>query len=133
VDFEEEYVAPLRYHTRGYTGDRSHDCRDHFKYEEFQIAETITKLESFTSALKAIENIDPLDFTQFVRGEVFVLIDSLLTSNFAKKRHQRKEAKTKEIETILKLCEAYCNLYSEWLSILPDWYSIVFFCNKSST
>jgi len=133
VDFEEEYIAPLRYHTRGYTGDKSQDCRDQFEYKELQIGKVITKLESFTSALKTPENIDPLDFTQFVRGKVFVLIDSLLTSNFVKKSHQRKETKREEIESILKLCKIYCNLYSEWLSVLPNYYHIVLFCNRSST
>lgn len=125
MEFSEEYVIPVRFHTRGYTGDKSHDCRDSFRYEEHTIHEAIITSESFVSALKTPESIDPFEFAQFVRGELFVLVDSLLTSHFTRKQQQNAKSGKTEVESVLGLCEVYCVLYEEWLKVLPKLYSAV--------
>ena len=65
-------------------------------------------------------------FTHFIRGELFVYIDMILTSNFALKKDQGVKVSKQEMKDILGLCEFYCKLYYSWLLALPDTFEAVY-------
>jgi len=59
------------------------------------------------------------EFSHYVRCELFIFIDSLLTTNFTFKKSQKIEIEGEELKAILLLCQDYCELYCEWLHNLP--------------
>ncbi len=67
--------------------------------------------------------LPPFEFSLFVRGELFVLIDSLLTSYFYRKA--LKEYVVSDMKLILNLCDDYVKLYCKWLYLLPRFYHSV--------
>jgi len=77
--------------------------------------------------MKAKKNIDAFEFTYFIRGELFVLIDFLLTSNFNIKSKHQEKISSNEMQAITSICELYCNLYDYWITSLPDLFSTVKF------
>ena len=118
-------MAPLRFYSHGYTGNKSYENRLDFNYADYDVKDCLTILESFITGLKTYNSIDPFEFTQFVRGRLFILIDSLLTSNFSIKAEHYMCAEKEELLSIVKLCETYIKFYNEWLSLLPRLYQSV--------
>ena len=66
------------------------------------------------------------EFTHFIRGELFVYIDIILTSNFHLKRDQGVKVSKQEMEDILEVCKFYCKFYHSWLLALPDTFEAVY-------
>ena len=112
--------------TRGYTGAKKQNQREEFFYT---LDESNVKARATIAKVKALivnpKSMSAFEFTQFVRGELFVIIDGLLTSNFQFKREQNAPVSEAELRVIQELCESYCRLYCKWLSLLPELYSSV--------
>ena len=70
-------IAPFRIYTQGYTGP-SDRARRFFKYSQTYKKEIESKLMSLIDSKFSVN--DPIEFTQFFRGELFFYIDSLITS-----------------------------------------------------
>ena len=104
-------------YTRGYTGAQKKNQRYETLYSED--IDNIKKIALFDciESLKKIDTISAFDFTHFVRGELFVYVDMLLTSNFKEKNPEDIEAE--EIDSIIETCKMYCDLYHTWLTVLP--------------
>ncbi len=115
--------APLRFYTRGYTGAKKSNQRDRYVFV----------LESLSRAIETIRKLietdlkllDPLEFTHFVRGELFVILDSALTSHFNAKKTTYSHFPLPAVEAILALSDAYLQLYCKWLKRLPELVSAV--------
>jgi len=122
-----DLIAPIRLYSRGYTGAKTQNQRESFIYIEDDVKNNIAKLRNFIINLGDFTKFTAFEFTHFVRAELFVLIDSLLTTNFLIKYDQNIPIEDRELRTILELCDAYCKLYVKWLSILPKIYGSVFF------
>lgn len=107
-------------HSRGYTGQKSSAFRNfQFSAKNVQeLIEVVQKLEKtdFTS-------LPPVEFTQFVRGKLFVLVDSLMTSY--KPRKENAFLKT-DLDIIMELCQACIKLICKWFNMLPQNLSNVF-------
>lgn len=125
MSIECERLAPLRSNTRGYTGCGDSDQRGNFVYIKENVQEMIdrTKLMIATN----FEGMDAFTLTHFVRGELFVFIDSLLATHFYSKAWERAESSKEEVDMILNACEVYCLLYCTWLEMFPRLYPSVLF------
>ncbi len=104
-------------YTRGYTGAKRQNQRETFVYIEDDVRTATARIRSLTAN---ICGMPAFDFTQLVRGELFVLADSLLTSNFQMKFEQSVSVPDAELQIILDFCDHYCQLYCKWLAALPD-------------
>lgn len=96
-----------------------------FVYSEEEMKLSMARIKSYGSLMASPGNASAFDITQFLRGELFVLIDCLLTTNFALKYMQRVEVQKPELAHILEVCDAYCALYGAWLSALPGFFDAV--------
>ena len=86
--------------------------------------EAIKKMQEIASNIQNCDN--PWDFTHFVRGNLFVLTDSLLTSYFRRKLAKKEDIPVKEIKQIISFTEEYIKFYCKWLESLADIYVSVF-------
>ena len=119
----------MRFHTIGYTGPRVDDQRDYFVYIEEEVIKAQEKIDNLLKT--NLNSVNPWEFTQFVRGELFVLIDSLLSTSFYQKRLANAKVSQNEMKTILTLCEKYVLLYCKWLQKLSAFQNdVLFFWNK---
>jgi hypothetical protein len=69
-------LAPLRRHSEGYTGPSRRTARD-FLLKLQSMTEMRQRLDQIL--LEEVPSISAYEITQYLRGELFVLIDSLLT------------------------------------------------------
>ena len=120
---EGDRIDSIRSHTRGYTGAKQKNQRELFFFAEETITEAIEQIQNLI--LTDLETMDPFQFTHFVRGSLFFLIDSLLASNFQIKEEQGGVIDDKELPSILDLCKNYCELYIKWLTLLPSLFGSV--------
>jgi len=109
--------------SRGYTGAKKLDQRENFIYIEEDVKTAIEQINKLIES--QFKSLDAFMFTQFVRGHLFVLVDSLLTSNFQNKEFQKPKIESKDITHIVALCDAYCQLYCKWLNLLPNYFVAV--------
>ena len=94
-----------------------------FLYSEEQIA--LYKEQVINLIDTNLECMDPFLFTHFIRADLFIFLDSLLTSNFEKKHSEKIKIEDKEIIAIDNFCVLICQLYCKWLSLLPNLFSLV--------
>ena len=118
-------MAPLRSFTRGYTGAKNQNQREYSFYIKEDANAKKEEISKTISSLKDIKSISPFEFTHFIRGDLFVFIDILLTANFKLKLEMKIEKE--ELLDIKDLCESYCEFYMEWLMALPSTYEKVIF------
>ena len=104
-------IAPFRSHTRGYSGQAKGAYRDwklnlaHQSHIESRVKEVIqTKFLCFESAHEC---------TQFIRGELYFYLDSILTL-FS---HQRAD----ELPLVIDLADLCFKLLLTWLEIFPNY------------
>eukprot|EP00826_Nyctotherus_ovalis_P003160 TRINITY_DN1063_c0_g1_i10.p2 TRINITY_DN1063_c0_g1~~TRINITY_DN1063_c0_g1_i10.p2 ORF type:complete len:172 (-),score=30.76 TRINITY_DN1063_c0_g1_i10:330-845(-) len=112
-------------HTRGYTGKKRTDGRGLFFSSNEDIARHMQKVENYAVMLSNPSSIPAFEFSHYIRCELFLFIDSLLTTNFTFKKSQGIEVEEKELRSILALCEIYCGFYCHWLANLPKVVSVV--------
>lgn len=113
----------MRSHTKGYTGPKADEQREYFVYIEEIVLQAHANVEDLIKT--NLDSLKPWDFTQFVRGELFVLIDSLLTTSFSQKKVANVKVPLNEMNLILNLCEGYVVLYCKWLQKLSIFQSAV--------
>ena len=113
----------MRFHTRGYTGRKDKDQRD----EIFYIGEDLNKIMEYvgryTNSLKKPKELNAFDFTHYVRGELFVHIDTLLTTYFEKANPL--DITEAQLSEIFNIFESYCVFYCNWLGILQNYFQDV--------
>ena len=111
-------------HTRGYTGPTWQNQRECFFFEQDEVDRANKQL------LKLIEDNlkakDAFEFTHLVRGELFLLVDSLLSSHFQAHEANKVPVEESQIRLIVEFCDNYCKLYCKWLSLLPPLFQMVF-------
>lgn len=122
---DETLVAPVRMHTRGYTGAKTQNQREAAFYLDEEARAIKTGVRETMVSLNNIPAISAFQFSQFVRAELFVYIDMLLTSNFHMKKENQAEVSESELNDILEICESYCKLYHNWLLALPETFKAV--------
>ena len=74
-----ELIAPFRMNSKGYTGQLKATLR------EWDFTEDNLKLHSMKARMlvkSGFNGFSPYDLTYFVRGDLFVLVDSLLTYTY---------------------------------------------------
>ena len=109
----------MRVHTQGYTGAKKADQRDTFSFNSAAVKSAIDRTAALTH--EKLRSLPPWDFTQFVRGELFVLLDSLLTTYFARVDNPNVQNwPATELKLIFDLWDAYLQLYCQWLEELPS-------------
>jgi hypothetical protein len=115
----------LRFHTRGYSGAKNQNQRESSFYSEEEAKSMKKTIQGVMLDLKDIESLPAFKFTHFMRGELFVYIDMILTSNFHLKEENNAMITKEEMEDILEICKLYCNLYHHWLLSLPNTFKAV--------
>lgn len=120
---EGDRIDSIRSHTRGYTGAKTKDQREFFFFAEEQVNEANELIQNLIDT--NFETMDPFLFTHFVRGNLFFLVDSLITSNFHIKEEHGATVDEKELHEIFALCNNYCQLYCKWLSLIPNLFGSV--------
>ena len=98
-------VAALRKHTRGYTGQKSVALRYQYpSVNEIQgVREKVKELVS-----NGFKSLNVLEYNQFVRGSLFILMDTLLT-NEIKKREKG------DVEAIVRMSEEVISMICKWI------------------
>jgi len=96
-----------------------------FFYSEEDINIKIEQIQNYCKIITNPVNVSAFEITHFLRGELFVLMDCLLTTNFMLKYMQGVETPKAELKHILEVCDSYCLLYATWLSVLPNLFDAV--------
>ena len=84
------------------------------------------KIQSIIINLNNIKETPAFEFRHFIRGELFVYIDMILTTNFHLKKEGGADIPKQEVEDILEICKFYCKLYHSWLAALPNTFEAVY-------
>jgi len=100
-------IAPVRTHTYGYTGQVSVTLRDY----DFQVSDIMTHERKLKNLLidDKLSGFDAFRLASFIRGDLFVLIDSILTLN------DRIEAQ--ECHQISSFMRYYINMALRWMNM----------------
>jgi hypothetical protein len=67
-----------------------------------------------------LKSLSAYEFTNFVRGELFVAIDCLMTTLFDSPASNAAIKTEADLALPFELFKAYIQLYCLWLKILPD-------------
>ncbi len=110
IPLDSPRLAPLRSFSRAYTGTLKKNSRSF----EFRDPDIKAGLEAIRQLWEA--KLDAYDWTQLVRGRIFVFVESLLTSCLGAKETLPKP----QIESIVEVCDAYLQAYNRWLNKLPE-------------
>ena len=105
-------IAPFRTHSLGYTGQQKSAFRD-FKFNPSYMALLSNRCrEIIDSEFKCFQR--PYEITQFLRGEFFYYVDSLLTmGNVVERAH---------LTEVVAFCELAFKLILKWYELLPQWF-----------
>eukprot|EP00831_Metopus_contortus_P028943 TRINITY_DN23915_c0_g1_i1.p1 TRINITY_DN23915_c0_g1~~TRINITY_DN23915_c0_g1_i1.p1 ORF type:complete len:154 (+),score=39.06 TRINITY_DN23915_c0_g1_i1:135-596(+) len=87
-------IAPLRFHTRGYTGAKRQDQREYYAYDYEEIKAINAQILKLISS--DLTSMKPYEFTHFVRGKLFAFVDAVFTSAFCQKILTKKKKKKKK-------------------------------------
>lgn len=112
----------MRRHTRGYTGQKSSTLRHTYptaKDVQDAIAQVTALIESNFASMGANE------YNQFVRGHLFVLVDSLATIQTLKTPQFKDEAMI-----TLELCTKVVKLMCKWLKLFPEYLQYYVECGQ---
>jgi len=101
-------LAPFRLHSIGYTGQKIQAYRKftYTKQLNTEKSNTILKLSSFNS-------MDPYNFTQILRGDIFFYADSLLSLSY------NYGPISEDLEDISTFFESYYRLVLCWIKHFP--------------
>lgn len=111
-------LMPFRFKSSGYTGPKENAIRDWtFRPEEVQFCED--KLKAYTNGSLSPDN--PFETTQFLRGELFTLVDNLLVANYRKNEHLRVISfftivVDYIVEWLKKATTEFFPLYYDWIN-----------------
>lgn len=104
-------IAPFRTHTVGYTGQSSAAIRD-FKFSQTQMSLLENKVKEIIQTNFRCFN-SAYDCTQFIRGELYFYIDSLLTLPMYTTRE--------DVPAILDFFELVFKLMLKWYHMIPSY------------
>ena len=107
-------LAPLRRYTRGYTGNKAYAIRP-YVYNQSEMKDAIERIQSLNKTPIAGWPLTASQYTQFIRGRLYVLTDNLMTLYDNKKKEDIKQ----ELESILKYCEEYIAFATKRLEEFP--------------
>lgn len=99
-------LAPLRKHSRGYTGQPSVALRE-WEFNENALRADEAKMSKLTSA--KFQCFNPFDLASFIRGDLFVHIDCLLTYTYS-----NPATDIKNVESFLMRTLHFCE---KWIEI----------------
>lgn len=114
-------MLPVRFHTRGYTGSKEQGDR----YDIFELIDNVENMVANMERAAKPEECTGFWYTHFVRGELFVYVDSMVTSYFQEKATANAEATHLELRSAINTCDAYCRLYCSWLVDIKKYFSDV--------
>ena len=105
-------IAPFRMHSKGYTGQSSVALREwDFNEERLKLYEGKIHLLS----INEFSGFSPLELTFFIRGDLFVLVDCLLTFTYTNPSSELVRA-TEFLNQVLDLC-------IKWMDRAPNCYA----------
>lgn len=104
-------LAPFRMHSSGYTGQRSVTLRE-WDFSESILKNYDTKVTSLK--IKKFRDCSPYELTMFLRGDLFIQLDSLLTYTFTNPIN--------DLELVKDFMVNLLELLIIWLEIAPITY-----------
>lgn len=113
-------LAPFRKYTQGYTGQRNVALREFTLNYTYQVT-LLNKMEQITSSgFRCFA--DPMQCTQFIRGELYLHFDSLITLP--------TYAKQADIEQIFVFARELFRLCLKWVELFPQHEKVYKLCQQ---
>ncbi len=104
-------IAPFRTHTVGYTGQTSAAIRD-FKFNQTYLSLLENKIDEIISTeFRCFPSA--YECTQFIRGELYFYVDSLLTL--------QNQTTQEDLPAILNFMESVFKLMIKWYQLIPSY------------
>jgi hypothetical protein len=105
-------LAPYRYITTGYTGQKNNADRHYMTYSSDTVQKESEKLDKLALNIMAL---DAREMTQFLRGRLYVLADFLLETDYT-----GKEEEIPKVVTLLKKILNFTIIYmKQYPSMIP--------------
>lgn len=102
-------IAPFRMHTIGYTGQRTIALRD------WEYSENVLKFPSGLMLILIHSNftgVSPYELTNFLRGDLYVLIDCLLCNTYSNV--------AKDVNDVVEFFKNVISLIIKWMTLVPS-------------
>jgi len=103
-------------HSQPYTGNKSFAIRNNLNISKSEIED----LHKSLLRMQNINEITPFEFTQFVRGRLFIWVDTLMT----KWQVQKLDPKT-GMPILLDFCKETINFITYWLKYYQNNYELL--------